>query len=57
MNTAYIICKVTTGKMVDNKPFGSAFEGEDGKARAEDIVQYHNTQYPNNQWYVSEEVL
>lgn len=54
---AYIIRSVNTGKMVDNGVVGAAFEGKDGQERANELVAIHNKLYPNNQWYVSAEVV
>lgn len=44
----YIIRKVKTDKMVE------AYEGDDGKVRADELVENHNRHYPNDQWYVDE---
>lgn len=53
----HIIRDVQTGKMVDNGCIGAAFEGQDGKARASELVDIHNKLYPNNLWKVSHEVI
>lgn len=51
----YIIRNTETGKMVDNGSVGAAFEGEDGKARAEELVEIHNRSYRNDEWKVVQE--
>jgi hypothetical protein len=35
----------------------SAWEGEDGKARAEELVEIHNRFFPNDKWTVTEETV
>jgi hypothetical protein len=51
----FIIRDVLSKKMVSNGYAGAAFEGEDGKIRAYELVDIHNTLWPNKLWYVSEE--
>lgn len=53
-NKVYIVQCAHTGKMVANLYPGAAFEGDDGKIRAKEIVDSHNRFHPSKPWKVTE---
>lgn len=57
MQTTYFIRKLSDNKIADIPVWGNAYTDQDGKERANELVEIHNKVYPNDKWYVSEERL